>query len=316
MATGSFDSNTPYTPAVSASATNKAYGVAAITTDNCAILAEDRQGFGVYAAGGGTGVFGFSGDGYGVFGESEGGTAVTGSSQRGRGVFASSVDEVAVEATSTNTAGVYANSEQGPGVYAYSVQSTAVYAVSGGDGVHGVAQSTGTGVVGQSPRGLAGAFYGSVTVTGDFTVYGNKSAAVRHPDGSHRLFYSLEAPESWLEDFGTGKLKSGTAKVKLDADFVSLVAMNSCHVFLTPKGNSNGLYVSRQNRDGFEVQEQNGGKATLAFDYRVVAKRKDIRSVRLRKVTKPKAPSVSRPARSKIPERPKLAGTPKLPISA
>lgn len=102
-------------------------------------------------------------------------------------------------------------------------------------------------------------------------------------------------------------MKAGKAKIKLDPVFASLVLMKTCHVFLTPKGDSNGLYVSRQNRDGFEVREQKGGKANLAFDYRVVARRKDVPAGRLKSIVKPKTPLVPKPARSTIPEAPKAA---------
>ena len=49
-----------------------------------------------------------------------------------------------------------------------------------------------------------------------------KSGLLKHPDGSHRLMYSMEAPESWAEDFGTGTLVNGTAEIKLDPDFAAV----------------------------------------------------------------------------------------------
>ena len=58
----------------------------------------------------------------------------------------------------------------------------------------------------------AGAFYGPVIVGGNFTVVGGaKSAAVPHPDGSHRRLYCVESPESWFEDFGEAELICGEA---------------------------------------------------------------------------------------------------------
>src|SRR5215207_3856366 len=66
----------------------------------------------------------------------------------------------------------------------------------------------------------AGAFYGPLVVSGNFTVVGGaKSAAVPHPDGSHRRLYCVESPESWFEDFGSAKLICGEAVVALDRDF-------------------------------------------------------------------------------------------------
>jgi hypothetical protein len=149
---------------------------------------------------------------------------------------------------------------------------------------------TGIGIYGASPSGLAGQFEGAVVVHGNFTVVGGvKSAAVRHPDGSHRLLYAVESPESWFEDFGIAKLKKGRAEVKLDKDFVKLVAGGAdYHIFLTPRGDSQGMYVSRQKPGSFEVTEQQDGKSSIPFSYRVVAKRKDIRGTRLEKVAVPK----------------------------
>ena len=48
--------------------------------------------------------------------------------------------------------------------------------------------------------------------------------------------------------------------------------------------------MSNQNPAGFEVREKKGGTSSLAFSYRVVAKRKDIAAPRLEKVTVPPAP--------------------------
>ena len=53
------------------------------------------------------------------------------------------------------------------------------------------------------------------------------------------------------------------------------------HVFLTPKGDCKGLYVANETPAGFEVHELGGGQSTVAFDYRIVARRKGYESVRL-----------------------------------
>ena len=45
------------------------------------------------------------------------------------------------------------------------------------------------------------------------------------------------------------------------------------HVFLTPEGNSRGLFVSDRQPDGFDVREQDRGTSTLTFSHRVVAVR-------------------------------------------
>jgi hypothetical protein len=164
--------------------------------------------------------------------------------------------------------------------------------------------------VGGRPRpqwqGYAGIFNGPVAVNGPLTVYGQsyKSAAVPHPDGSHRRLYCLETPESLFEDVGRARLKNGQADVKLDPDFAALVATKDYHVFLTPEGDCAGLYVAKRSRDGFRVQEIGDGKSNVAFSYRIVAKRADIVAKRLERVEPPAAlrPTFEGPAAPPITE--------------
>jgi hypothetical protein len=101
----------------------------------------------------------------------------------------------------------------------------------------------------------------------------------------------LEVPgmyttENWIEDFGSGQLQNGHAAVALEAGFAELVNTGiAYHVFLTPEGDCKGLYVVGKTADGFEVRELQGGHASIAFDYRIAAKRRGKESARLRDVT-------------------------------
>jgi len=97
----------------------------------------------------------------------------------------------------------------------------------------------------------------------------------------------MESPESWFEDFGSAEMVEGRARVELDGDFAAVVRTEEYHVFLTPEGDSNGLYVGGKEPAGFEVREQQGGTGSLRFSYRVVAKRKDVEAPRLAKVDLP-----------------------------
>jgi len=87
----------------------------------------------------------------------------------------------------------------------------------------------------------------------------------------------MESPEHWFEDFGSARLARGRATVKLDADFAKVVKLNEYRVFLTPEGNCQGLYV-RKRGTSFEVRELQGGTSNVAFSYRIVARRKDIKA--------------------------------------
>ena len=89
-----------------------------------------------------------------------------------------------------------------------------------------------------------------------------------------------------MEDFGTGELERGVAVVKIDPAFAETVTADaSYHVFITPNGDSEGLYVIRKTPTSFEVRESKGGTSSLSFDYRIVAKRRGYEADRLKDVT-------------------------------
>ena len=296
-------------------------GIAAGTNDDSTgIAGASRDGSGV--AGWslrGVGVEGDCDEDVGVFGSSGLGTGVFGlSSERGDvGVYGrtNAPDSAGVLGdTGADSAGVwgYSGSSSWPAVEGYSFS---------GNGVRGVsvapAAPSSVGVVGYSTNGIgvvgitgspgSPSSYGGYFIGGLITSGGPKSAAVPHPDGSHRLLYSMESPESWFEDFGRTKLVRGKAKVKLESAFAAVVRTDDYHVFLTPEGETNGLHVSSRSRLGFEVREQRGGRSNARFSYRVVARRKDIKAPRLPKIVlpsynvkdlmkSPAAPKVPKPA--------------------
>jgi hypothetical protein len=173
----------------------------------------------------------------------------------------------------------------------------AVYGLSAkGHGLVGATAAAGGAAVVGATNGVAGAFagafYGPLIVGGDLTVVGGaKSAAVPHPDGSHRRLYCLESPESWFEDFGKGTLDCGRADVPMDPDFAALVDLDDYHVFLTPYGACDVLAVTEQTPRGFRVEAADPARATR-FSWRVVAKRKDIAGPRLAEVVIPPEPTL------------------------
>jgi hypothetical protein len=133
-------------------------------------------------------------------------------------------------------------------------------------------------------------------VRGDLTVLGFKSAAVRHPDGSYRALYAVESPENWFEDFGRAELVRGIARIEFPRDFADLARPgDDYHVFLSPEGNTQGLFVAARTESGFEVREQQGGTNSLPFSYRVVIRRPDVEPRRLALVDIP-PPDAGEPA--------------------
>lgn len=93
--------------------------------------------------------------------------------------------------------------------------------------------------------------------------------------------YAMESPQNWFEDFGSAQLSGGSTTVALEPIFAQTVSAKDYHVFLTPKGNCRGLYVSAETAAGFEVHELGGGQSNVAFDYRIVALRRGYEGVRL-----------------------------------
>ena len=209
-------------------------------------------------------------------------------------------------ANSSNAIAIYGlnySSYAGPGPGA---GGFAIYGLSAkGHGLVGATASAGGAAVVGASNGVAaayaGAFYGPVIVSGDLTVVGGaKSAAVPHPDGTYRRLYCLESPQSWFEDFGTGRLECGRAQVAIDADFAAVVDIAAgYHVFLTGYDSDAVLRVRQRTPQGFQV-EADATLATLmgrkstelndTFSWRIVARRKDIAGERFAPVTVPPEP--------------------------
>lgn len=120
-------------------------------------------------------------------------------------------------------------------------------------------------------------------VSGNLDCTGSKSAVVPVDGGTRKVaLYAVEAPENWFEDIGSARLSNGSAAVHLEATFAQTVNSGvEYHVFLTPKGDCKGLYVTNETAEGFEVRELGGGTANIAFDYRIVARRKGYEDIRL-----------------------------------
>jgi hypothetical protein len=98
--------------------------------------------------------------------------------------------------------------------------------------------------------------------------------------------YAMQSPENWYEDFGSGTLVNGIATVTLDPTFAQTVnTTTDYHIFLTPNGDCKGLYISRKSSGSFEVRELGSGRSSVAFDYRIVAKRIGFEKIRLADVT-------------------------------
>jgi hypothetical protein len=263
------------------------------------------NGIGVYGshAGSGYGVYGTASSGYGVFGTASSGYGVIGTSTSGYGIYASSGGSAGIYAyVSGSGTGVRGVTSSGIGVYGSSTSNYGVYGTSSGAyGVIGTS-SSGNGVYGQtSTAPQAGVIGRTFDASGNWAIYGfgnigatgTKSALVPAENGTHRTLYCIESPECWFEDFGAAQLSGGTAQVQLDPLFAATIHSELYYIFLTPEGESKGLYVSAKTPTGFVVREVQGGTSTLAFSYRIVARRKDVAVQRLAQVVLPSPADVS-----------------------
>jgi hypothetical protein len=126
-----------------------------------------------------------------------------------------------------------------------------------------------------------------IDVSGNLTCSGTVKEVVGVEGGARKVaVYSMQSPENWFEDAGSGQLSGGSAHIELDPTFAQTVnAGVEYHVFLTPNGDSRGLYVSQKTATSFEVREQGGGTSNVAFDYRIMAKRAGYENVRLADLT-------------------------------
>jgi hypothetical protein len=225
-----------------------------------------------------SGVRGYSYSGVGVLGQSFTGIAIRGEAYPG-----TSANMIAIYGVNNSS---YAGPSPGAGGFA-------IYGLCAkGHGLVGATATAGGAAVVGATNGVAGAyagaFYGPVVVGGAFTVFGAKSAAVPHPDGTHRRLYCVESPESWFEDFGESQLACGEASITLDPDFAAVADLSRYHVFLTGYDDFE-LRVKERTPSGFRVQAKDDASSG-AFSWRVVAKRKDIPAPRFETVTVPHEP--------------------------
>ena len=249
-------------------------------------------------------------DGNGVIGQnraSNGGNGVRGTAD-GTSGFANGVVGESMSPSGSGIFGVNNASAGGYGVFGQTASPI-------GNGVfgHASAPTGGVGVVGftEGPNAVAGQFvarggsglilqglsgngfnqvfsldaYGNLNISGNLVVSGSKSAGVKLQNGREVALYAVESPENWFEDFGSGEMNNGVAWVPLDGSFAEATnATVTYHVFLTANGDSNGLYVSRKTPAGFEVREHGGSASNVAFDYRIVVRRRGYETIRMAEV--------------------------------
>jgi hypothetical protein len=205
---------------------------------------------------------------------------------------------MAVAGTADNGyAGVFENtSNVWPTLYLYNKGTAGLGNLSSGKG-NPLASSHFDTLLAGNANGTCGiGGNGSLSCTGQI-----KSLMTTPASGRTVETYSMQSAENWMEDFGSGRLSSGSAMVTIDPAFAQTTSGSAeYHVFLTANGESKNLYVTNKTASGFEVHEADGGTASIGFDYRIVAKRRGLEAQRLTDVTDTfKAETSSAPMRKR-----------------
>ncbi len=219
---------------------------------------------------GGWGVEGTSlngASGGGVTGHSSTAIGVAGESYKGYGVFANSITSDALYATtqmSLNVAEFYSSYEYGSGISVGAVNN-AIYGQVSGQGNPLVLSYAPKPDV--KPETL---FY--VDYQGNVYNAGSYQSIATTQSGATVESYGTKTTRPTVEDTGTAHLSGGSAAVPLDATFAGTIDPTSGYrVFITPDGETRGLFVASKSMRGFTVREVQGGRSSTDFDYRIVA---------------------------------------------
>jgi len=197
------------------------------------------------------------------------------------GVKGTSINGIGVEGDSTNWVG--ANVVGGfygsiPGGPLYPPVSYPALSVVGDADADSLIDACAGG--GQGPCAAKGSMFdvdsaGDITITGEIHTGGSCSTgcAVHNSVREAVRFYTPRESLPTVEDFGEAQLTAGRAYVRIDPAFADTMDRHANYIVsITPEGPSRGLYVTAKTLAGFEVLENPGGRATLPFSYRIVAK--------------------------------------------
>src|SRR5271165_1021518 len=123
----------------------------------------------------------------------------------------------------------------------------------------------------------------TIDISANLSCSGSITAVAPVEGGAKKVaLNAIHSAENWFEDAGSGQLSNGEAVVNIESLFGETVDTGvDYHVFLTPNGDCKGLYIAQKSAASFVVRELGGGTSSVAFDYRIMAKRKGFENVRL-----------------------------------
>ncbi len=260
---------------------NKTWAIYGTGTQDTAITGSTNTGNGNSGVAGiSTGIY--EGTGHGVYGRSANGQGVYGTSSAGGPTSVGN----GVEGHSTANGGsgiagyqLNTSSNGGNGAYGESADTTGNFATLMGRGDK--AQTYLLTVYDAAKDDASCYIDPSADLVCSGSISGN-SIRTQHTIGSGHnvLAYAAESATATLEDVGTARMIGGVASVAIDRAFGSTIDRSAYHVFLTPDGDAS-LYVAQKTQAGFVVRETHGGRSTLDFDYRIIARPIDAKGDRL-----------------------------------
>ena len=248
------------------------YGIWGDSSNNVGVYGTSSGSVGVEgeASGSNAGVYGDAqGSGAGVSGVSSSGNGISGQASSGIGVFGESSSNFGIEGQSTNGIAVYGDSTNS---YAASFQSdstevptlAADNSAAGGYVLWAVNSATSDSLLVDA--------YGDGIFDGYVEADGGYYTVRRARDGLRLEAFGPESTRATIEDTGTARLEAGEGAVRFDSAFANTIdAARGYQVFLTPDGDTRGLFVAAKYEGGFVVRETEHGHSSLYFDYRVVA---------------------------------------------
>jgi Flp pilus assembly pilin Flp len=195
------------------------------------------------------------GNGTESLGISTAGTSVHGDPARNHGVFGHSIYSYGIDRYASDDLGVVAENHNA-NHYALLANADA-------------SENNSFGASGQGAAvyidGGNGVFSGSVTAQ-------SFVQGLRTRDGGLVAASVSLTPLATIEDSGTGRLERGQGIVRLDPALARTIDFRSGYqVFLTPDGETRGLYVAAKYERGFIVRETEHGRSSVYFDYRILA---------------------------------------------
>lgn len=198
---------------------------------------------------------------------------------------------LAVKTGAFGSGAIVARADGLGGVYSYSKQFYGGEFENGGAaGTYALIAATdnpnGIAFVAEGPAGAAYIDAAGNVFATDYYILGSPTGA------STYAAYAAAGTIASIEDTGSARLVNGAGIVRFDSTFAEAVDVrNGYEVFLNADGPVRApLYVAQKFARGFTVRESGDSRSSVAFDYRVVARRAGSSDVRLPEITLPRLP--------------------------